>query len=269
MFIAIVGGLLALYIYAIKPGDPGRKNLKPFLGRYYAHRGLFENESDMPENSLNAIDKAVQNGYGVEFDVRLTQDRIPVVVHDNKLHRVSGVDGLVSDMTYEKLQEIRLFDSQEEVPTLQQVLEVIDGKVPAIVELKQDERGDTTICDIVAPILDSYKGNYMVESFNPVLMLWYKKNRPSIIRGQLSTNHIKDGKKGLLLNISLQYLLLNFLVKPDFIAYNHHYKNNLSLIINRKIYKITTAAYTIKSQDELEENKGLFDILIFDSFIPK
>ncbi|MFO8240689.1 MAG: glycerophosphodiester phosphodiesterase family protein, partial [Dissulfuribacterales bacterium] len=136
MFIAIVGGLLVLYLYAIKPGKPARKKIEPFLGRYYAHRGLFDNNADTPENSLKAIIKAVQNGYGVEFDVRLTQDNIPVVVHDNKLRRVSGVDGLVTEMAFKELQVIRLFESQEEVPTLRQVLDIVGGKVPAIVELK-------------------------------------------------------------------------------------------------------------------------------------
>ncbi|WP_422486079.1 glycerophosphodiester phosphodiesterase family protein [Gudongella sp. DL1XJH-153] len=269
MFIAIVGGLLALYLYAIKPANPDGKIFDPFLGRYYAHRGLFDNKADTPENSLKAINSAVQNGYGVEFDVRLTKDKIPVVVHDNKLRRISGVDGLVTEMTFKELQEIQLFESNEEIPTLYQVLDVIDGKVPAIVELKKDQGRDSSICEIVAPILDRYRGHYMVESFNPVLMIWYKKNRPSVIRGQLSTNHLKDGKKGLLLNISLQYLLLNFLVKPDFIAYNHHYRNNPSLIINRKVFKAITAAYTLKSQEELDKNKGMFDLLIFDSFIPE
>jgi hypothetical protein len=182
---------------------------------------------------------------------------------------VGGVDIMVSDLTFEELADIKLFDSNEGIPTLHDVLSEIDGRVPIIVELKQDTGGDTTICDVVAPILDSYKGYYMVESFNPVLMIWYKKNRPSVIRGQLSTNHMKEGKKGLLLNLSLQYLLFNFMVKPDFIAYNHIYGNNLSLILNRSLFGITTVAYTLKSQRDLERNRTRFDILIFDSFTPE
>jgi glycerophosphoryl diester phosphodiesterase len=269
MFIALIGGLLALYLYAIKPNPPGRKNLEPFLGRYYAHRGLFDNESDAPENSRKAISLAVERSYGVEFDVRLTRDHVPVVIHDNSLIRVGGVDIMVPDLTFEELAEIKLFDSNQGIPTLHDVLSEIDGRVPIIVELKQDTGGDTTICDVVAPILDSYKGDYMVESFNPVLMIWYKKNRPSVIRGQLSTNHMKEGKKGLLLNLSLQYLLFNFMVKPDFIAYNHTYGNNLSLILNRSLFGITTVAYTLKSQRDLERNRTRFDILIFDSFTPE
>jgi len=269
MLIALIGGLLALYLYAIKPNPPSKKNLEPFLGPYYAHRGLFDNASSSPENSLVAISKAVDKGYGVEFDVRLTRDGVPVVIHDNSLKRSLGLDGLVSEMTYKDLSEFNLFGSNEKIPTLQEVLSVVAGRVPIIVELKQDHGGDTTICHIAALILDNYKGDYMVESFNPVLMIWYKKNRPAVIRGQLSTNHLKEGKKGLLLNLSLQHLLFNFLVKPDFIAYNYIYGNNLSLFINRRLYGITTAAYTLKSQDELDKNRTRFDILIFDSFTPE
>ncbi|WP_409227630.1 glycerophosphodiester phosphodiesterase family protein [Gudongella sp. SC589] len=269
MLIALIGGLLALYLYAIKPNSPSKKNLKPFLGRYYAHRGLFDNSSDAPENSLNAISLAVEQGYGVEFDVRITRDKILVVIHDNRLQRAAGMNKLVTEMTFDELREITLFHSQEEIPTLHDVLNLVDGRVPIIVELKQDGGGDTTICDVVSPVLDDYNGDYMVESFNPVLMIWYKKNRPSVIRGQLSTNHLKEGKKGLLLNLSLQYLLFNFLVKPDFIAYNHIYGNNLSLFINTRLFGITTVAYTLKSQKELDRNRTRFDILIFDSFIPE
>jgi glycerophosphoryl diester phosphodiesterase len=269
MFIALIGGLLVLYLYAIKPNPPGKKNIEPFLGRYYAHRGLFDNGSEAPENSINAISQAVEMGYGVEFDVRLTIDKVPVVIHDNSLFRSAGVESLVSELSFRDLRELKLFGSNGRIPTLHEVLQTIDGRVPIIVELKQDVGGDTTICDVVAPILDGYKGDYMVESFNPVLMIWYKKNRPSAIRGQLSTNHLKEGKKDFLLNLSLQYLLFNFMVKPDFIAYNHLYGNNLSLMINRRLFGITTAAYTLKSQKELDMNRTRFDILIFDSFTPK
>lgn len=269
MVIALIGGLLALYLYLIKPNPPEKKNLRPFLGRYYAHRGLFKNDSQSPENSLSAISLAVEHGYGVEFDVRLTGDKVPVVIHDNSLLRSAGVEGLVSELSFRDLRKLELFDSKERIPTLCEVLEAVDGRVPIIVELKQDAGGDTAICDLVAPILDGYKGEYMVESFNPALMIWYKKNRPSVIRGQLSTNHLKEGKKGVLLNLSLQYLLFNFMVKPDFIAYNHFYGKNLSLLINRRLFGTTTVAYTIKSQKELDRNRNRFDILIFDSFIPQ
>ncbi len=269
MFIAILGGLLALYLYAIKPASPGRKNIDPFLGRYYAHRGLFDNKSDSPENSLKAINHAVDENYGVEFNVRLTKDKIPVVLHDSNLKRVSGLDKDISELYFHDLRKITLFESKDIIPTLQEVLEAINGRVPVIVELKLDDGADTAICDISAPFLDEYQGDYMVESFNPMPMLWYKKNRPSVIRGQLSTNHFKEGKKGFLMNLSLQYLLFNFLVKPDFIAYDHLFRHNISFLLNKKIFGITTVAYTMKSQQELMKNKDFFDILIFDGFIPQ
>ena len=78
MIIALIGGLIALYLYAIKPASPKRKNLKPFMGRYYAHRGLFNNKSTAPENSLKAFKLAIENNYGIDLDVRLTKDKIQI-----------------------------------------------------------------------------------------------------------------------------------------------------------------------------------------------
>lgn len=268
MIIALIGGLIALYLYAIKPASPKRKNLKPFVERYYAHRGLFNNKSTAPENSINAFKLAIENNYGIELDVRLTKDKIPVVVHDENLKRVANISKNIIDMTFEELNKVTLFNSNETIPTLSQVLKLIDGKLPVIVEIKLDQGYNTEICDFVSPILDSYKGEYVVESFNPMVVLWYKKNRPFVIRGQLSTNHLKESNQGLLLSFLLQYLMFNFLVKPDFIAYDHRYGNNISLVLNRKLFKTITMAYTLKSQDELNKAENFFQIYIFDSFIP-
>ena len=99
--------LAVLYLLAIMPHMTKRPDLTPFQGRYYAHRGLHDNAGDAPENTMAAFKKAVDAGYGIEMDIQLTKDRVPVVVHDFHLKRVAGADVRVDSLTLAELQEIR------------------------------------------------------------------------------------------------------------------------------------------------------------------
>lgn len=99
---------------------------------------------------------------------------------------------------------------------------------------------------------------------------WYKKHYPKIVRGQLSTDFIKEKIDGSRVQyFLLKHLLFNFHTKPDFIAYHHKYKRGLSFSICRKLYKTLAIAWTIKSQEQLDESKEYYDLYIFEGFIPK
>ena len=260
--------LIVLYFLAIKPRLSRQKQWAPFKGVYYAHRGLHDNESEAPENSLPAFKKAVKAGYGIELDVQLTKDRVPVVFHDFTLERACGRPGKVYEYTYEELQQFPLFQSNERIPKFEEVLKVVDGKVPLIVEIKL-EWMDLTVCAFVDKLLKEYKGMYCIESFNPLVLTWYRRYHNDVLRGQLSDAFLKEGEYRGVLYWILQNLLLNWMTKPDFVAYNHKYADNLSRRLCRKLYKNMAAAWTIKSQQELEAAKEEFDVFIFDSFIPK
>lgn len=258
------------YCFLTMPKMRNRKNLSAFKGRYYAHRGLFDNNSDAPENSLAAFKKAVDMGFGIELDVTLSKDKVPVIMHDDSLLRACGEDSDISRYTLEELKErFYLFNSSERIPALAEVLAAVDGKVPLIVEIKCDNT-DMTVCEESFKLLDDYKGLYCVESFNPLCVNWFKKYRPDIVRGQLSDNFIKGKEKGNpVILFFCQNLVFNFLTKPDFIAFNKKYTDMLSFRLVRKLYKVPTVAWTIKSKTELETAKKDFDIMIFDSFIPE
>lgn len=260
--------LIVLYFLAIKPRLSRQKQWAPFKGVYYAHRGLHDNESEAPENSLPAFKKAVKAGYGIELDVQLTKDRVPVVFHDFTLERACGKPGKVYEYTYEELQQFPLFQSNERIPKFEEVLKVVDGKVPLIVEIKL-EWMDLTVCAFVDKLLKEYKGMYCIESFNPLVLTWYRRYHNDVLRGQLSDAFLKEGEYRGVLYWILQNLLLNWMTKPDFVAYNHKYADNLSRRLCRKLYKNMAAAWTIKSEQELETAKEEFDVFIFDSFIPK
>ena len=264
----VIAVLIVLYFLAIKPRLSRQKQWAPFKGVYYAHRGLHDNESEAPENSLPAFKKAVKAGYGIELDVQLTKDRVPVVFHDFTLERACGKPGKVYEYTYEELQQFSLFQSNERIPKFEEILKAVDGKVPLIVEIKL-EWMDLTVCAFVDKLLKEYKGMYCIESFNPLVLTWYRRYHNDVLRGQLSDAFLKEGEYRGVLYWILQNLLLNWMTKPDFVAYNHKYADNLSRRLCRKLYKNMAAAWTIKSQQELEAAKEEFDVFIFDSFLPE
>ncbi len=261
--------ILILYLLAIMPKLTGRHDLTPWQGRYYAHRGLHQNPMETPENSMAAFRLAISHNYGIEMDVQLSKDNVPVVFHDFNLKRVCGLNKKVRDLTFAELQELTLYQSRERIPSFQSVLDMVDGQVPLIVEFKV-ELHDTSVCRITAPMLEQYKGLYCIESFNPLVLLWYKNNRPKIMRGQLSSNLIKDKEVGSAsAYFILQNLLLNFITKPDFISYNYIHRKMLSFMLCRRLYRIPAFAWTIKSQESLNESRNSFDFFIFDHFIPQ
>ena len=264
--ISIICILGIVYIFLIAPRMFRKPDRKPFYCVHYAHRGLFDNETDAPENSLHAFEKAVKMGYGIELDVQLSKDDVPVVFHDASLERMCGVKGKVWEYTCAELTEMTLAKSDERIPTLEEVLELVGGRVPLIVEYKLD-RVQTKVCELGNRLLKSYSGPYCIESFHPLALLWYKKHRPDVMRGQLSMNFKEDYKKHKEY-ILLTYLLTNVATRPDFIAYQHSDASNISRRICRVLGALSVA-WTIKSRKQHEAVKDEFDLFIFDSCILK
>ncbi len=269
IIILIILIIIVLYLLAIMPKLRHNPKTKLMDGWLYAHRGLHNNKTEAPENSLKAFALAVEKGFGIELDVQLTKDEVPVILHDYSLKRACKTDIKVADLTYEELGQYHLFKSKEKIPTLQEALEVINGKVPVIIELKIPWNPDR-LCNKVSELLKDYHGFYCIESFNPFGLMWYKKHYPSVVRGQLATDFFREQEEGDRFQFFLlKNLLMNFLTKPDFIAYHHVYKKGLSFTLCRKLFRTKPVAWTIKSAEELEGSKKYFELFIFDSFLPE
>ncbi len=260
--------LIILYILSLSSTGKRREKMRPYMETYIAHRGFFNNK-DVPENSLAAFALAVEHGYGIELDVQLTADNRLVVFHDEELARMCGIEGKLWQKTYGEIKNLRLLKTDEPIPLFEDVLSIVNGKVPLIVEIKSE--GRYTECSRLAnEMLKGCKGEFCVESFHPLVVRWFKKHSPHIVRGQLSTNHIKDGEPGSTLGrFLLSNLVFNFLSKPDFIAFNHEHKDMFSFRLCRSLYKPVTVAWTIKSEERLNAAKDSFEVFIFDSFVPK
>lgn len=275
--IIILVSICLLYLWMIHPQNLKDEKWEGFRHYYYAHRGLHDSQSNIPENSMAAFLKAVENGYGIELDVQLTKDGIPVIFHDEKTGRLlrdekgAVVNKVLTELTLEELERYHLLASEEKVPLFEDVLKLVDGKVPLIVELKVVNSSTDTngLCSKADLLLQKYHGLYCVESFHPACVNWYRKNCPEIIRGQLAERPNTQAKgKMCIATTIMQYLLTNFITRPNFIAYNHHNRHNLSRMLCHCLFKNPAVAWTIRSKEELEDNCKYFDYFVFEHFIP-
>lgn len=231
---------------------------------YIAHRGLFDNKT-LPENSIPAFEKAVENGFGIETDVQMSKDGVLVVFHDDTLDRMTGVHGKLSDFTFQELREMKLGNTDCKIPTFQEFLTAANG-VNLVVEIKTHEKiGEVERKTYNA--LKNYNGNYCIESFNPFIIRWFKKHAPEVIRGQLSCSYegTPFSKLKIWLLSQLKFCKWN---GSQFIAYDAAtLKTNKAVAKWAK--KVPILCWTIRSQRELDDLQNYFDNIIFDSFLPE
>lgn len=192
----------------------------PFLSLNYAHRGLHSPDGSVPENSLAAFRRASEAGYGVELDVQLSSDRRVVVFHDASLTRVTGAEGRVDTRTYDELSRLRLCGTDETIPLFSEVLQTIRGGGPLITELKTGPRYPE-LCRAVLEQLRACPVDFCVESFDPRIVNWFRKNAPDIVRGQLSAPYadMKASVRNPLVAFLLSRCAFRLINRPDFIAY--------------------------------------------------
>lgn len=258
--------VLAIWVFLTAPRVPSRCTEK-YKTTYYAHRGLHGNGA--VENSLTAFARAVDAGFGIELDIRLSASGELVVFHDDSLNRVCGVDKKVIDLTLDELRTIRLSGTEDTVPSFSEVLELVDGRVPLLIEIKLylDESG---VAERFLEEIKDYKGEYIVESFTPWALKTVRRARPDIPLGMLSAAYMKEEKyRGHIGYRFLERLRFNFFARPDFIAYRSTDSEVLALRLLRKIYHVPTFAWTVKSrEEEIEARKCGFDTVIFENYIP-
>ena len=237
-------------------------------GYHYAHRGYHDGNVAVPENSLSSFVAAIDAGYGIELDVQLSSDKVPMVFHDADLMRICGVEGKIWDYTCEELQAMKLFDTEETIPTLAQALELINGQVPILVEYKMD-KVDTDVCAYSHELLKDYDGAYAVQSFHPFALFWYRQNAKDIPRGILAKNFIREnqqkGEKSDIIDFLTTNLMLNVIAYPDFIAYDYQDADYFALKLTR-LMGAPTSTWTLKDPAHYEQVKGEFDLYTFEGF---
>ncbi len=224
-----------------------------------AHRGLWGN--DIIENSLPAYENAIKNNFAIEIDLYSSTDGEIYAFHDDTLKRMTGENGFIYDKTSKELSKLKLANSEYSIPTFEQVLRLVNGRVPLLIELKNQP--DKSYIDKVINRLKFYKGEFAIQSFDPFYINRVKKLAPNFIRGILGT---KTFSKHLpfIKRIIVKNLTLNFLIKPDFISYSYE---DLPLK-KSKTKNILLITWTITSKSDYQKIKPLVNNIIFENFLP-
>lgn len=235
------------------------KDLSFLKKQIIAHRGYHNKENNIPENSLAAFKKAIKYGYTIELDVHLTKDKKLVVFHDYDLKRVCGINLVIEECTYKELLKYNLYNTNYKIPLLDSVLDLVDGKVPILIETKV-KKYTGELEKLLSKKLDSYNGLYAIQSFNPLSINWFKKNRKNYIIGLLSYD-FKNQDICFLKRLLLKSLLCDIFLKSDFISYG--IKSVPNMFVNKK--KKLLIGWTVRNKKDYDNAKDYFDNLICEN----
>jgi len=235
-----------------------RKNINFLIEKSIAHRGLWNNE--IAENSLSAFSRAVDKKYPIELDAQITTDGTLVVFHDWTLERMTGIKGELSHKTYSDIKNAKLQNTNQTIPLFEDVLDLVDGDVPIIVEIKSKSYLNFDICKKVYDVLKKYNGKYAISSFNPFVVSWFAKNAPEVVRGQNFTNF---GNRNFMIAFMKKMFLYVSWIKsnnrPDFFVIRAQMIPHSFPVHKALKNKKSILAYAVKDYDEYVRIKDIID----------
>ena len=253
-----------IYLFSIWPRLSRRKDMHAFSHTMFAHRGYHCASLGIPENSMLAFREALTRGYGIELDIHLSRDGKLVVFHDDTLDRMCGKPETVEELAVRELIQCHLLGTSETIPLFSDVLSLVDGQVPLLIELKIPSFS-ISICKETYQLLKSYTGPYMIQSFNPLGLRWFRQNVPDILRGQLSSNLTADPlKEPWVFRFTVKHLMSNFLGRPDFISYKLKDLPTPEVWFLKNILHIPVAVWTLRTPAALADGTNFYDMQIFE-----
>lgn len=223
--------------------------------RMYSHRGLHTKNQSIMENSIESFKLSVKKGYGIELDVQLSLDQEVIVFHDKTLKRLFNNESELIKLTSKELTQTY------SIPTLKSVLDLVNGEVPLIIELKVHHNNIRELCEKTMSVLSRYGGDFSVESFDPRVVRWFFKNHPSIKRGQLIMP--LDEYDNKIIGYLISNLHFNYFCRPDFVAIRKDVATSPKV---KQFYKKQTkelVGWTLHEGDE-----DWYDAMIFEYFNP-
>lgn len=254
-------GTAALFVIA--PGASGKRQRAPFMGKNIAHRGLHSRDKSVPENSLSAFRLAAEAGYAIELDVQLSKDGEVVVFHDDTLDRVCSVHARVDELTLAELKALRLCGTEETIPLFTEVLSTVRGRSAIVCELKDGKR-NRELCRKTYDIISSYNGDICIESFNPMIVGWFRVHASDLLRGQLAAPMREyPATMSRPVVFALSHTLFNFIARPQFIAYKIGFRP-----VTVRMSEFLGAMRVGWTSHEPRNEKGR-DAVIFEFYKPK
>jgi glycerophosphoryl diester phosphodiesterase len=234
------------------PSSPSRQaRLRSLIAKPFAHRGL--HGGGRIENSRAAFEAAIATGHGIELDVQASADGRAIVFHDSRLDRLAGLPGPVCGLVAAELKRIRLKDSAETIPSLAEILELIAGSAPLLIELKAPKRDVRLLCRAVAADLAGYDGPVAVMSFNPEVGRWFERHHPDVLRGLVVTENGKPSRG------RLKRRLARWWSNPDFLAYDIR---DLPSVSAKGLPVLT---WTVRSRDDRARAARHADQIIYEN----
>jgi glycerophosphoryl diester phosphodiesterase len=227
-----------------------------------AHRGL--HDGAIPENSVGAFNAAVDAGYGIELDVHLSRDGRIVVFHDDNAKRLTGRDLKITSASFAELSALRLADTEYRISAIEEVLELVAGRVPLLIEVKTGSRVDR-LGPLLGRLLADYSGPVAVQSFDPRVVVWLRKHLPEVPRGQISgaLREVPGTRRAL-----LRTMALNAVSRPDFLAFEIGAMPDRFVAFWRRTLKVPLLLWTVRTEEELAAAHRYGANVIFEDIRP-
>lgn len=219
------------------------KNIEFLKKSLIIHRGKISN--NVEENTIPAFVKCVDKNFEIELDIHILTDKTIVIYHDFNLKRLIGVNKIIESLSYAQLSKYRI-NKKYQIPTLKQVMHIVDGKVPLLIDIKDISNNNNLEKELVK-LLDNYNGKFALQSINPKVIDWFYKNRPDYVIGLILFNEIN------------YKLLKKCIKKVDFISINKRelpFKNKKMII-----------GWTINNKQELNKYISISDNLICEKIL--
>jgi len=251
--------LSALFNLAL-PSAPDPSRIAFLRAQPFAHRGLHGRGA--VENTLSAFAAAVAVGHGIELDVQLAANSDLMVFHDERLDRLTPETGLLAERTGLELSKIRLFGTDDTIPRLSEVLALVAGRVPLLIELKSNHGSINHICLAVRRALEGYRGDAAIMSFDAAIPAWFEEHARRIPRGLVisegeaikATDKLRRGAK---LRLALHR------AKPDFVAYDvRDLPSPLARALRTR--KIPVLAWTVRDSEQERAAFKVADEIIYE-----
>jgi len=247
---------------------------KDFITKYkVAHRGGFYDNITMAEQCLKVFELAANKGYALEMDTQFIKDGNIAIFHHPTLdsQRLIGKELNIRELSTEQLKDVKLITG-ETIPTLSEVLKLINGKVPLLIEIKTDRKATKKQCELIVSMMKEYKGDFAIQSFDFRVLKWFKQNAPEVIRGLLvsvwskrSTQAIYRPKTALIRYVTRNMWFAKS-VKPNFISYEADFLPNKKM--QKKFPGVPVLGWIISNETQFKKAAPYVNNIIFEHFTP-
>ena len=247
------------------------RNLKWLTARPIAHRGLHDASAGVIENTATAFIAARDAGYGIECDVQVSADGEAMVHHDDALGRLTEGDGALAAMTTAEIQAVRFKQSEDRILTLSELFDLVDGRVPLLIEIKSRFDGDLQLVARAAAVLARYQGPAALMSFDPAPIAWLRANAPTLMRGIVAEqryDHPEWAAATRFQKFLLAHLLHAPTTRPRFIAYAVRDLPAPAPWLARNLFGLPLLTWTVRSEDDRRRAARYADQMIFEGFRP-